>query len=66
MKQKIDMPNSEIERRISELIHSKRDRTIMRMKLIHGMSNEAIAEKVSMSPVQVQRITQRETKMILK
>ena len=34
MKQHIALTNSEIMSRISEIIHSKRDREIMRLKLI--------------------------------
>ena len=46
----LDLPNSEIERRISENIHSKRDRDLLRMRYIDGMTYERIAETVQMSP----------------
>lgn len=50
MQQYIALTNSEIERRISEHIHSERDRRIMRMRLVDGMTYERIAETVEMSP----------------
>lgn len=48
--QHYDLPNSEIERRISEYIHSERDRKIMRLRLIDGLTYERIAEALEMSP----------------
>ena len=57
--------NSEIERRISEQIHSDRDRRIMRMKLIDGLTYERIAEIVEMSAIQIKRIVKRYAMMIL-
>lgn len=50
MQHYITLPNSEIERRISEQIHSERNRRIMKMRLIDGMTYERIAEAVDMSP----------------
>ena len=58
---KINLPNSEIERRISENIHSERDRRIMRLRLVDGLTYERIAEAVEMSAVQIKRIVQRGT-----
>ena len=57
--------NSEIERKISEQIHSDRDRRIMRMRLVDGMTYERIAELVEMSAIQVKRIVKRYAMMIL-
>ena len=57
--------NSEIERKISEQIHSDRDRRIMRMRLVDGMTYERIAELVEMSAVQIKRIVKRYAMMIL-
>ena len=51
--------NSELLRRINEQIHSKRDRRIMRMKLIDGLTYERIAEIVEMSPRQIKTIVGR-------
>lgn len=56
---KIDLPNSEIEHRISERIHSERDRRIMRMRLVDGYTYEAIAEAVEMSTRQIHAIVKK-------
>lgn len=58
------LTNSEIAARIGEHIHSRKYREIMRLKLIDGLSCEAIAEAVAMSPVQIQRIVQKCRKLI--
>lgn len=57
--QHIDLPNSEIEHRISEHIHSERDRRIMRLRLIDGHTYERIAEIVEMSPRQIREIIKK-------
>lgn len=51
--------NSEIERKISEQIHSDRDRRIMRMRLVDGMTYERIAEAVEMSPRYIRTLVHR-------
>lgn len=56
---KIDLPNSEIERRISEKIHNAKYRDVMRMRLIDGLTYERIAERVEMSPRQIKNIVKR-------
>ena len=56
MQYNVTLTNSEIAERISELIHSERDRNIMRMKLIDGLTYEKIAEIVDMTPRQIQNI----------
>ena len=66
MKQYITLTNSEISNRISEIIHSKRDREIMRLSLIDGMTLEATAEIVDMSVSQIQRIVKHYRKLICK
>ena len=50
MQKYVTLTNSEIAERISENIHSERNRQIMRMKLIDGLTYEKIAEIVQMSP----------------
>ena len=55
----VTLPNSEIERRIAEYIHSERNRKIMRLKLIDGLTYERIAEIVEMSPRQIKTIVKR-------
>ena len=66
MKQYIALTNSEISNRISEIIHSKRDREIMRLSLIDGLTLEATAESVDMSVSQIQRIVKHYRKLICK
>lgn len=46
----IVLTNSEIEQRISENVHSDRDRRILRLRFIEGWTFERIAEAVEMSP----------------
>ena len=56
--------NSEIAAIIAERIHSERDRRIMCMKLIDGLTYERIAEAVEMSPRQVYRLVKKCKKII--
>lgn len=56
MQYHITLTNSEIAERISENIHSERNRRIMHMKLIDGYTYEKIAEVVEMSPRQIKNI----------
>lgn len=56
MQNYITLTNSEIAERISEHIHSERNRQIMKMKLIDGMTYERIAELVEMSSRQIKNI----------
>ena len=58
------LTNSEIAARIGERIHSAKYREILHLKLIDGMSCEAVSEAVGMSPVQIQRIVSKCRKMI--
>ena len=66
MQNYIELTNSEIAERISEIIHSKRDREIMRLKLIDGLTLEQTAEIVDMSVAQIQRIVKHYKKLICK
>lgn len=66
MKNYITLTNSEVAERISEIIHSKRDREIMRLKLIDGFTLEQTAEIVDMSVAQIQRIVKHYKKLICK
>ena len=56
-----DLSRSEIESLINEWILSERDRRIMRRRLLDGVTIEALAEEVSMSPRQVHRIVKNLT-----
>lgn len=59
MQHYIELPNTEIERRISEYIHSERDRKIMRLRLIDGLTYERIAEALEMSPRYIRALVKR-------
>ena len=59
MQNHISLPNSEIEKKISEYIHSERDRRIMRMRFIDGLTYERIAEIVEMSPRYIRQLVKR-------
>lgn len=48
--------NSDIERLIGEHIHKKRDRDIMRRRLIDGICYEPLAEEFDLSVSQIKRI----------
>ena len=57
--------NSEIAAIIAERIHSERDRRIMHLRLVDGLTYERIAELVEMSAIQIKRIVKRYAMMIL-
>lgn len=59
MQQYITLTNSELAELISEHIHSERDRQIMRMKLIDGLTYEKIAEIFEMSPRYVRSLVRK-------
>ena len=59
MQYNVTLTNSEISHRIEEQIHSERNRQIMRMKLIDGLTYEKIAEAVEMSPRYVRTLVHR-------
>lgn len=61
MQHYITLTNSEIAERISENIHSERNRQIMRMKLIDGLTYEKIAEIVQMSPRYIRSLVRQLT-----
>lgn len=48
--------NSQIARLIDEMIHSERDRAILKRRLIDGICFEPLAEEFDLSVVQVRRI----------
>lgn len=56
--------NSQIEIIINEYIHKKRDREILKRKLIDGITYEKIAEEFELSSTQVKRIIKK-NKLIL-
>ena len=58
------LTNSELAELIGEHIHSERDRQIMKMKLIDGLTYEKIAEKVEMSPRYVRSLVRKLTERL--
>lgn len=54
-----DYTNSEIQHIIEEWIHSKKDREILHLRLIDGLTIEELAERFDRSPRQMQRIINR-------
>lgn len=61
MQNYVSLTNSELAERIGEYIHSERDRQIMRMKLIDGLTYEKIAETVEMSPRYIRSLVRKLT-----
>lgn len=53
--------NSEIDRRIAEQIHNERNRRIMHLRLVDGLTYERIAEAVEMSPRYIRSLVKRLT-----
>lgn len=62
----MEYTNSEVRDLIEELIHSERDRAILRRRLIDGIRLEPLAEEFDLSTVQVKRIVSREQRRIFK
>lgn len=59
------MDNSIIAANIRERIHKKRDREILKLKLIDGETYEAIAEEVGMSTRGVKNIVKKHRETIM-
>ena len=62
----VDCPSSKIEFIITEYVHNKRDREILRMKWLDEDTYETIAEKFNMSVRGVQYVLDRYRKKLLK
>lgn len=56
--------NDEMSRRIDRIIHSERDRNILKRRLLDGIRFEPLAEEVGLSPQRVRAIV-REYKKTL-
>lgn len=54
-----DYTNSDMRTYIDEHVHKARDRRILKLKYIDGLTHEEIAEAVQMSPRQIDTITRR-------
>ena len=59
MQNYVTLTNSQIAEIIGEHIHSERDRQILKMKLIDGLTYEKIAETVEMSPRYVRSLVRK-------
>ena len=59
MQHYVELTNSELAEIIGENIHSERNRQIMRMKLIDGLTYEKIAEIYEMSPRYVRSLVRK-------
>lgn len=59
MKNYTTLTNSEISERIAENIHSERDRHILRLRLIDGLTYEKIAELMELSPRYIRALTKK-------
>lgn len=64
MQHYITLSNSQLAELIGEHIHSERNRQIMRMKLIDGLTYEKIAEIVDMSPRYVRALVKQLTERL--
>lgn len=56
MKHNFDLPRSELESLIDQWIMKKRDRDILKSRLLDGLTYEAIAEQYELSDRHVKRI----------
>ena len=61
MQNYVTLTNTELAEIIGENIHSERDRQILRMKLIDGLTYEKIAETVEMSPRYIRSLVHKLT-----
>ena len=61
MQSYIVLTNSEIAELIGEHIHSERDRQILKLKLIDGLTYEKIAEIYEMSPRYIRSLVKKQT-----
>jgi len=63
---KYDISNSELEKLIDEWIHSKRDRDILKRRLIDGIIYEDLAEEFDMSVRQIKNIVYKSEQKIFR
>lgn len=62
----IDLPNSQIEQLIDEWIHSERDRSILKRRLIDGICYEPLAEEFDLSAKQIRNIVYKAEAVLFK
>lgn len=65
MKHYITLTNSEISALIDENIHSKRDRLILHLRLVDGLTYEKIAEMVELTPRYVRSLCRELISLII-
>ena len=58
--------NSEISRVIDDVIHSARDRRVLKLRFIDGLTYEKIAGEMDMSVRQIQNIIYRHEMVVFK
>lgn len=63
---KYDISNSELEKLIDEWIHNKRDRDILKRRLIDGIIYEDLAEEFDMSVRQIKNIVYKSEQKIFR
>lgn len=56
----------EIDEAITQWIHKDRDRQVLRLKLLDGLTYEEVAERMDMSPKGVQKIVYRSEDKLFK
>lgn len=66
MKMVKDYTNSQMAILIDEHIHNSRNRTILRLRYIDGMTYEKIAEEMDMSTQQIKTIVYRSQEKLLR
>lgn len=54
-----NITNSEIDHLINEYIHSERDRKVLHLRLVDGLTYEKIADRMDMSVRQIKNIVYR-------
>ena len=62
----IEYSNSEIEQVIDEFIHNKRNRAILKRRLIDGICYEPLAEEFNLSTKQIKNIVYKSEDIIFK
>ena len=62
----MEYTNTDMEHKIDDLIHSERDRKILKRRLIDGICFEPLAEEFDMSVSQIKRIVYKHERRIFK
>ena len=62
----MEYTNSQIRELIQEYIHSSRDRSVLLLRLVDGLTFERIAEEMDMSPRQIKNIVYRNEEILFR